>query len=82
MNFRRTLSAAVLMVLTLPPMGCSSAPKKGVVVENLVSDPLTESLVGVDARGIEKIVPWKESGNYVCRLPEEDARLQQATRCK
>lgn len=81
MNFRKTLSL-VGLAITLPLASCATTSRQGVVVTNCVSDPLTESLHCVDVIGLASDVPWKESGNYVCRPPAEDQKLFEATRLK
>jgi hypothetical protein len=55
---------------------CASTPK-GVVVVNCVSDPLTKSLQCVDRQGLDFIVPWEQSANFVCRPPEDDQLLNE-----
>lgn len=74
MSFRKTLRL-VGLVATLPLAACSTAPRRGVVVINCVSDSSTKSLHCVDASGNDLEVPWEKTDNYVCRPADEDKKF-------
>jgi hypothetical protein len=80
MSFKRILEIAILSTL-LHITGCATA-RRGVVVTNCVSDPLTESLHCVAPSGADYDVTWKESANFVCRPPSDDQLLLEASRQK
>jgi hypothetical protein len=83
MTCKRTLRWAITpLALTLILVGCATSPRRGVVVTNCISDPLTESLHCVSPLGVDFEVIWEHSGNFVCRPPADDQQLLEETRLK
>lgn len=74
---RKAISVISALAVILPLVSCSTTQRRGVDVTNCTIDSPTDILC-LDSRGMREVRSVKDSINYICRPPDDDAKLKKA----